>query len=354
MLRPIAIAVGTGLLVIAPATAAVSQDDVFVTNRESVQAFLTSDGSLDVARVYDQVNTYGTGTVRIENPVSTEGLRNLDGFGGYDLAEDTAVVEFDVDAESSFRTVSDFTGELPVTIEPEYRLDGELVSPGDVVGRSGTLDVRFAVRNVTATPTDVTYFDSSGNEVTTTVDVPIPLVAIFETVLPPSFSSVESSDFNIAGDGRGGTVLRANLVLFDGLPTGGSVANLFYTAEITDGVVPEVQLDVAPVQPVTHANFAGAFQASAQGMQSGRTLATGGQRLDDGLAQLHDGAAELLSGLQLIADGAEQLRAGLADEAAPGSRELAAGANEAANGAGELSAGLNDELAPGADELADG
>ena len=354
MLRPAAAIVGAIGLVIGPASAAFGQDDVFVTNRESVQAFLNSDGSLDVARIYDQVDAFGSGTVRIENPVSTEGLRNLDGFGGYDVTDDVAVLEMEVDGESAFRTVSDFTGELPVVVEPEYRLNGELLEPQDVVGKSGTLDVRITVRNMTAAPTDVTYIDADGNEVTESVNVPIPLVAIFETVLPPSFSSVETGDYNVAGDGRGGTVLRANLVLFDGLPTGGSTATLFYTANITDGVIPEAQLDVVPVQPITHANFDGAFQATAQGMQSGRQLATGGQRLDDGLGQLHDGASELLSGLQLIAEGTEQLRAGLADEAAPGSRELADGANLAANGAGELSAGLNNQLAPGARQLADG
>lgn len=354
MLRPAAATIGVIGLIIGPASAALGQDDVFVTNRESVQAFLNSDGSLDVARVYDQVDAFGSGTVRIENPVSTEGLRNLDGFGGYDVTDDVAVLEMEVDGESAFRTVSDFTGELPVSVEPEYRLNGELVEPQDVVGRSGTLDVRITISNRTAAPTDVSYFDASGNEVTESVDVPVPLVAIFEMVLPPSFSSVETPDYNVAGDGRGGTVLRANLVLFDGLPTGGSTTTLFYTANISDGVIPEAQLDVVPVQPITHANFDGAYQATAQGMQSGRTLATGGARLDDGLGQLHDGAAELLSGLQLIAEGAEQLRAGLADEAAPGSRELADGASQAASGAGELSAGLNNQLAPGADELADG
>lgn len=354
MLRPAAATIGVIGLIIGPASAAFGQDDVFVTNRESVQAFLNSDGSLDVARVYDQVDAFGSGTVRIENPVSTEGLRNLDGFGGYDVTDDVAVLEMEVDGESAFRTVSDFTGELPVSVEPEYRLNGELVEPQDVVGRSGTLDVRITISNRTAAPTDVSYFDASGNEVTESVDVPVPLVAIFETVLPPSFSSVETPDYNVAGDGRGGTVLRANLVLFDGLPTGGSTTTLFYTANISDGVIPEAQLDVVPVQPITHANFDGAYQATAQGMQSGRTLATGGARLDDGLGQLHDGAAELLSGLQLIAEGAEQLRAGLADEAAPGSRELANGASQAASGASELSAGLNNQLAPGADELADG
>ncbi|HEU4539562.1 MAG TPA: hypothetical protein VFR23_00405, partial [Jiangellaceae bacterium] len=69
MLRPAAATIGVIGLIIGPASAALGQDDVFVTNRESVQAFLNSDGSLDVARVYDQVDAFGSGTVRIENPV---------------------------------------------------------------------------------------------------------------------------------------------------------------------------------------------------------------------------------------------------------------------------------------------
>jgi X-X-X-Leu-X-X-Gly heptad repeat protein len=353
-LRLPGVAVSVGALSLASAGGALAQDDVLVTNRESVQIFLNPDGSLDTARIYDQLTAYGTGSVRIENPVSTEGLRNLDGFGGFSVEDGKAVVELDVDGEAAFRTVSDYRADLPVSIAPEYRLNGQPLEAKDIVGKSGTLDVRYTVRNETAQPTPVSYFDGVGNEVTVTQDVPVPLVGIFETVLPPSFSSVQSVDYNIAGDGRGGTKLRASLVLFDGLPTGSSTITLFYTAEITDGVMPEVQLDLVPVQPNTHANFGGAYVASAQGAQSGRTLVRGTNALDDGLTQLHDGASELVAGLILIADGAEQLRAGLGEEAAPGARELADGAQRAATGAGDLSAGLNDRLAPGARELADG
>ena len=61
----------------APALAASS--DVVVTDRETVQVYLTSTGDVKVARLYDQVTATGNGKVDLRNPVSTDGLRNLDG-----------------------------------------------------------------------------------------------------------------------------------------------------------------------------------------------------------------------------------------------------------------------------------
>jgi X-X-X-Leu-X-X-Gly heptad repeat protein len=352
LLRLPGVVVCVAALSLGTAGGALAQDDVFVTNRESVQIFLKSDGSLDVARIYDQLTAYGTGSVRIENPVSPEGLRNLDGFGGFSVEDGVAVVDLDVDGEAHFRTVSDFREDIPVRIEPEYRLDGQLVEAKDLVGASGRVDVRFVIRNLTAQPTELTYFVGSGEPVTVTENVPIPLVGIFQTVLPPSFTSVESGQFNVAGDGRGGTVLRANVVLFP--PVSSDTVELRYTAQLTGGVVPEAQFDVVPVQPTTHLNFEGASESYAEIVNAGRSLGRGGAILDDGLAQLHDGASELMAGLILIADGLAELRTGLVDSALPGAQELADGSRQASTGAGDLSAGLNDRLAPGARQLADG
>jgi X-X-X-Leu-X-X-Gly heptad repeat protein len=351
-LRLPGVAVCVGALSLASAGGAMAQDDVLVTNRESVQVFLNPDGSLNTARIYDQLTAYGTGTVRIENPVATDGLRNLDGFGGFHVQDDKAVVELDIDGDARFRTVSDYHMDLPVSIQPEYRLDGQLVEARDIVGKSGRIDVRYVIRNTTAQPTDLTYFVGAGEAVTVTEQVPLPLVGIFETVLPPSFTSVETGQFNVAGDGRGGTVLRANVVLFP--PVSSDTAELRYTAQVTGGPMPEAQFDVVPVQPVTHPNFAGATESYAELVNVGRSFGRGGAFLGDGLDQLHDGASELMAGLILIADGLAELRTGLVDSALPGARELADGSRQAASGAGDLSAGLNNQLAPGARQLADG
>ena len=63
-----------------PALAATPRS--LVTDRETVQVYMTPTGEVKVARVYDQITATGQGTVDIANPVSTDGLRNLDGLCG--------------------------------------------------------------------------------------------------------------------------------------------------------------------------------------------------------------------------------------------------------------------------------
>ena len=122
---------------------------VAVSNTETVQAYLSATGSLDVARVYEQVAMQGRGTVDLKNPVDHRGLRNLDGFGGFDVKDGQMVGTYDVDGETRLRSVSDYTKKLPLEVSVKYSLDGKEVKPGDVVGESGRLKVQYTVRNVT-------------------------------------------------------------------------------------------------------------------------------------------------------------------------------------------------------------
>ena len=62
---------------------ALAAGNVTVSNTETVQAHLNADGTVQDARVYEQVALQGNGTVTIKNPVSTANLRNLDGFGAF-------------------------------------------------------------------------------------------------------------------------------------------------------------------------------------------------------------------------------------------------------------------------------
>ncbi|HSK56156.1 MAG TPA: hypothetical protein VK908_12925 [Jiangellales bacterium] len=342
-----------GLVLTSAAVPAVAQsDEPVVTNRETVQAFLKSDGELDVARVYDQIDAYGTGEVTLENPVSTQGLRNLDGFGRPEVQDGVAIQSLDVDGEARLRTVSDFDGELPVTITPRYRLDGEVVDAGDLVGASGTVEVSYTVENITGEPTEVTFNDGRGDEVTRTVDVPIPMVGQLVTVLPGSFTEVRSGEATVSGDGRGGTRLSFTMTLFP--PIGSTTAEFAWTAQTSDGSLPPATVSVAPVRPLESPSFRGAAESYQGGAETGVRLTDGATEIDTNLLRLRDGAAELLDGIVQLRDGADQLRAGLQDTAAPGARELADGADQAAAGADELATGLSGTAAPGARQLAEG
>ncbi len=333
-----------------PALAATA--DVVVTDRETVQVYMTPTGKVKVARLYDQVTATGKGKVEIANPVSTEGLRNLDGLGGVSVEDGNAVTTLDVDGEKRLRTVSTFDGELPVTIKPTYELDGKVYDdPEDLVGKSGDLEVKYRIENITSKPTTLTVKDGKGNDVQREVSVPTPLVGSLVTVLPRNFYSIGSDQASISADGRGGTRLTFTMTLLP--PIGLPVAEIGYTARVEDVVIPRATVSIAVVQPLKNPSLSTAAASYQGGADTGATLTAGAEQIDANLLKLRDGAGTLLGGLIQLRDGAQQLNDGLAGEAAPGANKLAAGAGEAANGAAELAAGLKRATTGGGD-LSDG
>src|SRR5688572_17177129 len=115
------------LLSLSTAAPALAAGDVVVTDRETVQAYLTPTGEVKVARVYDQLTATGQGTVDIANPVNTDGLRDLEALGEVEVEDGKAVTKLEVDGEDRLRTVSSFDEkDLPVTIKPTYELDGKV------------------------------------------------------------------------------------------------------------------------------------------------------------------------------------------------------------------------------------
>src|SRR5450756_871737 len=90
--------------------------DVKVSNTETVQVLMDAAAKVQSKRVYEQVVLTGNGKVDIANPVSTDGLRNLDGFGGYDVRDGKVRVKTDVSGTKKYRSVSNFAKKLPLDI----------------------------------------------------------------------------------------------------------------------------------------------------------------------------------------------------------------------------------------------
>nr|WP_246280492.1 hypothetical protein [Cellulomonas humilata] len=329
-----------------PAFAADS-GDVAVTNTETVQARLSATGAYQSARVYEQLALSGTGTTTIENPVSTKGLRNLDGFGGQKVVDGKQVTTLSVDGERRERSVSTYDKDLPLTVEVTYTFDGKAVQPGAVVGKTGTLGVHYKVTNVTGSMQDVTYDDGTGTQATASAQTVIPMIGQLVTVLPATFTDVQSDEAGIAGDGRGGTRMQFQMTLFP--PIGSASAEFGYTAQVSHAVVPKATLTSMAVSPLDYPSFKGGAASYQAGAQKGVDLTGAGLKLDDSVIQLHDGAAQLLAGLLQLRDGASKLSDGLNDSAVPGANQLATGLNrDAAPGAAQLAAGakqLDDGLA---------
>lgn len=345
---------------------------VSVTDTETVQVYADPTGAITSQRVYEQLTLDGHGHAQVANPVSTDDLRNLDGFGGLSVSDGRQVVNTAVDGQKQYRMVSTNTAKLPLTFTASYTLDGKAVTPSQIVGRSGHLVVTYHVANVTGVPTKVTVKNGRGATVTRTVDVPIPMVATLSTTAPESFRNVTSSDANMGGDGHGGTMLSFTMTLIP--PIGRPSATVSYAADITDGIVPRAELEGLPVDPLTNPSFKGGASSYKAGAASGVELTSGALELDSNLLKLRSGASDLLSGLIKLHTGAGQLSGGLGSSAAPGANKLATGTDQLAgggkqlaSGAGQLSAGLAElqsqvpklragvsQLATGQSQLADG
>lgn len=340
-----------------PALAA-GAGSVEVTNTETVQAYLDATGKLDVARVYEQVAMQGKGTVQLSNPVETSGLRNLDGFGGFDVQKGKMVGAYEVDGERRLRSVSDYTKTMPLDVKVVYLLDGKKVTPGDVVGKSGRLEARYTVRNVTGKSQKVSFDDGTGATATAEEDVVIPMVGSLTTVLPSTFTDVASGEANIAGDGRGGTKLSFTMTLFG--PIGSPEASFGYSAMITDGVVPKASISALPVTPLDSPSFKGGAASYKSGAETGVTLTAGATEIDANLLKLRDGAATLLGGLVTLRDGAKKLDAGLGSQILPGAGKLADGTGDLKDGTRRLRVGASDardgssRLSAGAGQLSAG
>jgi putative membrane protein len=351
-----------GLAVLVPVSAASAQSgDPVVTNTETVNATLTPSGEVDVVRIYDQTSVQGSGDVSFSNPVSTDGLRNLDSFGGFTVEDGSIVESTSVDGQFRQRSVSDFTKDLPVTVSVVYSLDGEEISPSDLVGKSGQVDVEYTITNVTCSSEEITV-EGAGESEKKQGDVCDPLAGSLSFTLPSQYTDITSdTGFVTAGDGRGGTLMTLSITMISGLTEPEVVAG--YSAQVENAVVPPASMSIVPVVVDANPSASAQKEALAGGADTGKTLAAGAGEIDANVLKLADGANTLVNGLLQLQDGGGQLSAGLI-ELNSNVPTLVSGVSQLNDGANKLEAGLKElqskvpalssgvgQLSTGADQL---
>ena len=310
-----AFAVAAGLALagpIASALAAGADGRPAIQTSETVKATLDPSGRLGDAFLFSQIEATGKGKVAFLDPTSTKGLRNLDGWGAPSTKGGRAAYNFSVDGTERFRTVADFDKRLPVTVHIAYTLNGKKISHDDLAGKSGKLGVSYTIKNNTAEPTEITYPDGQGNNVTESVDIVTPYVGQLALDLPDTFRNISSHDDRAdqAGDGHGGRLVTWTMVLFE--PIGQVVQKFGYTADVEDAAIPTAHMQIVPVSPENHPELKFGQDGFASGAQTGRDLTAGASVIDTNLLKLRNGASKLLLGLTQLEAGATQLNDGLA------------------------------------------
>lgn len=326
-------------------------ESVATVVRKTVLQTGNASGQVSDMSMVTQVSAVGEGTNTIEVPVGTSSVRNLNNFGSPATQGDDVVFPLTVDGNTN-RRVYTKADVQPVTVVTRATLDGKPIDPGSVIDKTGVLKVTYVVTNQTTRTVATTYPNGAGIEIPTTVSIADPFVGSLAVTLPSQFGEVTAPGATAVGDGKGGTQLGYQMVLFD--PLGSTTQTLSYESRIQGGTIPQATFGFLPIIPYDNSTIASTKDAYASGSASGEKVYDAGLQLGDNLLKLQAGAGKLLAGLGQLSDGAVKLTDG-AGELADGLNGTAIpAANKIADGSSALSKGLSKDLAPGAQQIADG
>lgn len=358
----VAVAAAAALLITSASGPALAQEvtssnsnGVDTQVRKSVSVTSASNGEVQSSVMVTQVASAGNGNKTIEIPIGTSSARNLDGFSGFPVNDDTLTLDLNVNGSNEERLMSTSTPG-PITVKAEATLDGKPIEPSEVVNKTGVLKVTYTIINTAKQEKEVEVMQPDGTTKLEKQVVDAPIGGSAEVVLPPGFNEISAPGANIGGDGQGNNKLSYSVVMFR--PLGNPVATISYESRVTDGTLPAAEFTMLPIIPMENSSVATARGAFEGGAETGATIAGAGKQIGDGagelgtgIAKAADGAGQLATGLAPAADGAAQLATGLAPAAA-GAAELASGLGGAVDGSRQLANGLSGQIAPGASELA--
>lgn len=253
--------------------------------------------------------------------------------------------------------------ELPVDVAITYELDGEEITPEELVGKSGNVTIRFTYTNHEKTTVEV-----NGKE----KEVYVPFAMVSGAVLPGEhFSNIEVTNGKVLSEGNTNVVVG---MAFPGLKESINIDSLKEKAvdeeakeKLDEVEIPEsVEITAYATDFQMNQTMTMALSDVLSDMNLGDTfdidlskitdsmdeLKDASNQLIDGTTELHDSTKALQEGAQTLADKSKDLDKGAGD-LQQGAKELDSGAEALNNGALELKNGI-DQANNGAQSLKDG
>ena len=236
--------------------------------------------------------------------------------------------------------------QLPVTMDISYKLDGKKISPEQLTGKSGHVEMTFQYNN----------HERQGG-------VYVPFLAVSGMVLDhEGFSNVYAVNGKIIDDGNRSIVVgyalpgfseslgtdaveipesvtvSADVKSFKMEPVYTLMSSDIFT-EIDMGSAGNIEELTASLDQLTD-GVDQILAGTKQLTEGASELENGSGQLTEGTKTLNDGAGELVSGTKSLASGAAELKTG-AGSLAEGAKELKNGSSQLSEGAAQLTAGLS-------------
>lgn len=338
--------------------------DVF--KEETVYAVVDSHGNEKNIIVSDWLNNEG-GLSSIKDKSELTDIENVKGDETFNA--NNGNIEWNASGSDIYYKGT-IDKELPVSIKLTYYLDGNEISPDELLGKSGRITVRYDYTN----NQKITVKDNDKN-----IDMYVPFLMISASILDSEkFSNVEVKNGQIISDGERFFVTGMALPgLSESLDLNSkdidiNIPNYFeFSADVTDFSISTSftiatnelfsDIDMDNVDDLEELNKKiNEMTESAKKLADGSselyngisTLVNGVGTLEDGVSQLYNGTYDLKNGAGELADGSQMLENGLGS-VSDGASALYDGISSAKQGSQSLKEGAK-KLSEGFSPILDG
>lgn len=338
---------------------ATDSEDTGFSKEESVYVKADASGNVKKTMVSEWLKNPEKGT--ISDTSELKDIKNVKGDETFETGSNNNVSWKSEGNDIYYQGTID--KELPVDVKVSYKLDGKSISPKDLKGKSGKVEIQFSYDNKSKQTVNVNGED---------VEMYTPFTMVSAMMLSSDeYSNVSVENGKLISDGDKNIVVG---VAFPGLANDLNLKDLDMDIDIPETVT--ITADVKDATVGTSITMASAElmnefglddidsfddlqdsiddleDATNQLVDGSKEAADGSKELADGVGTLNDGAGTLASGAGTLADGVNTLNE-KSGTLVSGVNTLASGVQAYTGGVEELYAGSND-LVSGAQELADG
>lgn len=338
---------------------ATDSEDTGFSKEESVYVKADASGNVKKTTVSEWLKNPEKGT--ISDTSELKDIKNVKGDETFETGSNNNVSWKSEGNDIYYQGTID--KELPVDVKVSYKLDGKSISPKDLKGKSGKVEIQFSYDNKSKQTVNVNGED---------VEMYTPFTMVSAMMLSSDeYSNVSVENGKLISDGDKNIVVG---VAFPGLANDLNLKDLDMDIDIPETVT--ITADVKDATVGTSITMASAElmnefglddidsfddlqdsiddleDATNQLVDGSKEAADGSKELADGAGTLNDGAGTLASGAGTLADGVNTLNE-KSGTLVSGVNTLASGVQAYTGGVEELYAGSND-LVSGAQELASG
>lgn len=317
---------------------ATDSEDTGFSKEESVYVKADASGNVKKTTVSEWLKNPEKGT--ISDTSELKDIKNVKGDETFETGSNNNVSWKSEGNDIYYQGTID--KELPVDVKVSYKLDGKSISPKDLKGKSGKVEIQFSYDNKSKQTVNVNGED---------VEMYTPFTMVSAMMLSSDeYSNVSVENGKLISDGDKNIVVG---VAFPGLANDLNLKDLDMDIDIPETVT--ITADVKDATVGTSITMASAELMNEFGLDdidSFDDLQDSIDDLEDATNQLVDGSKEAADGSKELADGAGTLNDG-AGTLASGAGTLASGVQAYTGGVEEIYAGSND-LVSGAQALASG